>query len=192
MKSERSSRKQHFFSDFEQIQLKMRWKVLNISLISNKSIKTENKFEKLWFEHVYSFQTTKYTEIRTFQRIFSWICSKSEKKCCFLEERSDFILSQISEFLSDFAHFEIWWRWNFVFLGETEKKRFWAFWALNNLQIAKMPQKFSWAIMASEGNPRSKMAKILIFPRFSKVSKFSFIIFQNGQNPTRIRSCGPF
>ena len=128
----------------------------------------------------------------TFQRIFSWNSSKCEKKCCFLEERSDFILSQISEFLSDFAHFEIWWRWNFVFLGETEKKRFWAFWALNNLQIAKMPQKFPWAIMASEGNPRSKMAKILIFPRFSKVSKFSFIIFQNGQNPTRIRSCGPF
>ena len=96
-------------------------------------------------------------------------------------------LSQISEFLSDFAHFEIWSRSNFGFSRKTKKNWFWAFWALNNLQIAKMPQKFPWAIMASEGNLRSKIAKISIFSHFSKVSKFGSIILQNGQIPTETR-----
>ena len=130
------------------------------------------------------------TIFSTFQRIFSWNSSKCEKKCCFLEEHPDFIFNQISEFLSDFAHFEIWWRWNFVFLGETEKKRFWAFWALNNLQIAKMPQKFPWAIIPSVAYLKSKMSEILIFSNFSKNQLSVLIILQNGQIPTETRSCG--
>jgi hypothetical protein len=37
-----------------------------------------------------------------------------------------------------------------------------------------------------------KMAKISILSRFSKVSIFSSNIFQNEQNPTESRWCGPF
>ena len=107
MKSERSSRKQHFFSHFEEFVLEMRWKVLNVALNLNISIKNENKIDKFLLGHVSSFLTTKYTRIRTVQRIFSTNSSKCEKKCCFRKERSDFILSQISGFLVDFAHFEV-------------------------------------------------------------------------------------
>jgi len=89
------------------------------------------------------------TIIITFQRIFSWNCSKCEKKCCFCEERSDFILSHMSEILSEFAQIEVWWRWISSFSGKARKNRFRAIWALNMLQIAKMPQKFPWAIIAS-------------------------------------------
>ena len=34
---------------------------------------------------------------------------KCEKKCWFCEERLDFILSHMSEILSEFAHFEVSW-----------------------------------------------------------------------------------
>ena len=49
------------------------------------------------------------SNFRTFQNSFTkkCICLKCEKKCCFCEERSDFILIQISEFLSDIAQIQI-------------------------------------------------------------------------------------
>ena len=192
MKSERSSKKQHFFSHFKQFQLKMRCKSwICVYLV----VRTTQTFLNPHFPSLFSFLhcISKFkTTFSILQRIFSWNCLKCEKKCCFCEERSDFILSQISEFLSDFAQIEVWLSWNNAFSGEAEKKRFWAFWALNMRQIAKMPQKFPWAIMASVGYLMPKMAKILIFHNFSKVCIFSSNIFQNGQNPTESRKSGSF
>ena len=150
------------------------------------------KLIKKGFKHIKSVMTTKYKQLRIFQRIFSWNYSRCEKKCSFREERSDFILSQISEFLSDFAHFEVWCTLMLAFSKVSGKMRFQAIWRSNMLHSPKMGQTFSWPKMASEGNLMPKMTKISIFSLFSKVSIFGFIILQNGQNPTETRSCGLF
>ena len=180
MKSERSSQKQHFFSHFKQFQLKMRCKMENVVLNFEIQCKNENKDGKWGFRKVCVVLTTKYTQIQLLQRIFSWNCLKCEKKCCFCEERSDFILSHMSEILSEFAQIEVWWRWISLFSGKARKNRFRAIWALNMLQIAKMPQKFPWAIIPSVAYLKSKMSEILIFSNFSKNQLSVLIILENG------------
>ena len=71
MKSERSSRKQHFFSHFEQFVLKMRWKVrICLYFVVRKLGTCSNHILSFLFTfliHLFKFKTT----FRTFQRIFS-------------------------------------------------------------------------------------------------------------------------
>ena len=71
MKSGRSSRKQHFFSHFEQFQLKMRWKVrICLYFVVRKLGTCSNhilSFLFIFLIHLFKFKTT----FRTFQRIFS-------------------------------------------------------------------------------------------------------------------------
>ena len=164
----------------------------NVVLNFEIQCKNKNKVKNWEFKHVCNVWTTKNTQIEVLQHIFSWNCSKCEKKCCSCEECSDFILSQISEFLADFAHFEVWCASIPEFSSFFGKWRFRVIWRSNMLHSPKKGQKFSWAKIASGANLVPKMLKILIFQKFSKVAIFSFIILQNGQIPTETRSCGSF
>ena len=134
-------------------------------------------------------KTRKYTLSSAFP---AEITRNVRKSAAFYEECSDFILRHTSEILSEFAHFQLWWRWIFLFSGKAKKNRFRAIWALNVLQIAKTPQKFPWAVIVSVAYLTSKMSEIIIFLRFSKNQLSALIIFRNGQIPAEVRSCGPF
>ena len=192
MKSERSSQKQHFFSHFEQFQQKMCCKTSISVFFVVKTLQTclNSQFLTLFlFLHwISKFKTI----FHILQHIFCWNCSKCEKKCCFCEERSDSILSQISEFLAEFAHFQVWCASIPEFLSFFGKMRFRVLWRSNMLHSPKIGQKFSWAKIASGENRVPKMLKILIFQKFSKVAIFNFIILQNEQNRTETSSCGSF
>ena len=170
----------------------MRCKIENVALNFEIHCKIGNKDGKSGFEQVCIVLTTKYTQIQLLQRIFSWNGLKCQKKCCFCEERSEFILSQISEFLSDFAHFEVWFTTILAFLKIFGKSRFRAIWGSNMLHTPKMRQKFFWAIIAPAANMKPKMPKISIFPNLSKISIFKFSGFPYEQIPTESRKCCSF
>ena len=80
------------------------------------------------------------------QRVFSWNCLKSEKKCCFCKKRSDFNLNQISEFLADFAHIQVWSRWNSKLSKNWKILGIWPFWSRNGNNNRKSGHRLFGAI----------------------------------------------
>ena len=107
-----------------------------------------------------------------------------------LNYRSDLKMNQIFEFLSDFAHSEIWWSWIWKFSKELKKSRFSTFWAPNLLQNPLSPARFSAAFLRSEAYSTSKMSKIDFFSHLSKKHCFNSIILRLERNPPETRWSG--
>ena len=103
-----------------------------------------------------------------------------------LNYRSDLKMSQIFEFLSDFAHSEIWWSWIWKFSKELKKSRFSTFWAPNLLQNPLSPARFSAAFLRCGAYSTSKMSKIdfFVFPPLKKA------LFQLHHTSIRAKSAG--
>ena len=104
-----------------------------------------------------------------------------------LNYRSDLKMSQIFEFLLDFAHSEIWWSWIWKFSKKLKKSRFSTFWAPNLLQNPLSPARFSAAFLRCGAYSTSKMSKIVFSSHLSKKHCFNSIILRLEQNPTEIR-----
>ena len=107
-----------------------------------------------------------------------------------LNPRSDFNLSQIFEFLSDFAHIGIWWSWISKLSKIAKKSRFLLLWTSDFLQKPFSPRKISAAFLGCGAYSTAKMPKIVFFSLRQEIQSFSFIILQNGQNPTETRWSG--
>ena len=107
-----------------------------------------------------------------------------------LNYRSDLKMSQIFEFLSDFAHSEIWWSWIYKFSKELKKSRFSTFWAPNLLQKPLSPARFSAAFLRCGAYSTSKMSKFDFVSYLTKKHCFNSIILRLEQNPPETRWSG--
>ena len=107
-----------------------------------------------------------------------------------LNHRSDFKMSQISEFLSEFAHSGVWWSWISKLLKNAKTSRFWSFWTSDLLQKPFSPRKIFGPFLGGGAYSTAIWLEISIFEKNSKIQTFMWIILQNGQNPPEIRWSG--
>ena len=105
-------------------------------------------------------------------------------------DRSDFKMDHIIEFLSEFAHFGVWWASKVGFSKSAKKTRFAIFWTSDKLQKPLSPMGISAAFLRSRAYSVPKSPEICFFSLRRKIKGFIPIILQNGLNPTETRSSG--
>ena len=112
------------------------------------------------------------------------------KKIDYLPEYSDFKMNEIFEFLSDFGHSDGWSTWKSVFSKKRGKSCFLPYGSAYASISQKQQQKLDDWIFDCCLHFGFRMAKILKFPKFSKISNLTSIILHYGQNRPGTRKSG--
>ena len=114
----------------------------------------------------------------------------SSKNMKNLNPRLDFNLSQIFEFVSDFADFGVWWSWKSKLSKKAKKSRFLLLWTSDLLQKPFSPRKIFGPFLGCGAYSTAIWLEISIFQKNLKTQELMRIILQNGQNPPETRWSG--